>query len=83
MRASVPRTLGSGRGKLHGLVPEVANAGEQHGGAGGDHLVVAQAAAGLDRGGGAGIQGRLEAVREREEGVPASHRACFEIVFQV
>ena len=40
-------------------MPEVADAGEHHGGAGavggGDHLVVAQAAARLDRGRGAGL----------------------------
>src|SRR5688500_3222112 len=59
-------------------MPEVAYAGKQHGDAarvgGGDDLVVAHAAAGLDDGRGAGIGERVEAVAKREEGVGGDHR---------
>ena len=66
-----------------GLTPlsmaEVAHAGEHHGEAvvvgGGDDLVVAHGAAGLDHGGGAGLGGRQQAVGEGEEGVGRHHRA--------
>ena len=58
---------------------EVALAGEDHGDAvlvgGGDHLGVADAAAGLDDGRDAGGGGGVEAVAEREEGVAGAHPA--------
>src|SRR3990172_1134492 len=59
-------------------MPEVAHAGEHHGDTaligGGNHLVVAQAAAGLDHGGRTGIDDHVEAVAEREKGVGSRHR---------
>ena len=58
---------------------EVALAGEHHGDAvlvgGGDHLVVADAAAGLDDRRDAGRGGGIEAITEREEGVARAHPA--------
>src|SRR5260221_6723952 len=61
-------------------VPEVAHAGEHHGDAvlvgGGDHLVVAHAAAGLDHRARAGLGESVEAVAEREEGIRRPPRAA-------
>src|SRR5947209_3767011 len=55
------------------LVPEMAFAGEDHGDVslirGGDHLAVANGAAGLDDGGDAGIGEEVEAVAKGAEGV--------------
>ena len=60
-------------------MPEVADAGEDHGEAGfvggRDDLVVAHRAAGLDDGGGAGFGGGQQAVGEGEEGVGGDDRA--------
>ena len=42
---------------------------------GGDHLVVAHRAAGLDHAGGAGVDHHVEAVAEREEGIARDRRA--------
>ena len=60
-------------------VPEVAHAGEDHGQArlvgGGDHLVVAHRAAGLDHRGGAGLGRGQQAVGEGEEGVGGDDRS--------
>ena len=57
----------------------MAHAGEHHGDAvlvgGGDDLVVAHRAARLDDGGGAGLDGREQAVGEGEEGVRGDDRA--------
>ncbi len=54
-------------------MPEMANAGEDHGHAqlvgGGDHFFVAYRAAGLDDGGGSGLGYGFKAVGERKEGV--------------
>jgi len=58
---------------VRSLVPEVAHAGEDHGHlafvGGGDDFVVADAAPGLDDGGGTGVGRSEEAVGEGEEGV--------------
>src|SRR5688572_21664359 len=58
---------------LWALVAKVAHAGEEHGEAGlvggGDHFLVADRAAGLDHGRGAGLDRGEEAVGEGEEGV--------------
>ncbi len=55
------------------LMQEMAHAGEDHGKAeavgGGDDIVVAHGASGLNDCGGAGLGGFFDAVREREEGV--------------
>src|SRR5512139_42906 len=59
-------------------VPEVAHAGEDHGDAvpvgGGDHLLVAHAAARLDHGAGAGLRDHVQPVAEGEEGIRGRHR---------
>jgi hypothetical protein len=59
-------------------VVKVTLTGEDHGQAvlvgGGDHLVVAHRAAGLDDRGDAGGRRRVDAVAEREEGVGAERR---------
>ena len=61
------------------LVPEVTLAGEHHGQVGAvgglDHLLVAQRAAGLDDGAGAGFGGRQKTVGKGEEGIGSDHRA--------
>src|SRR5258708_37856935 len=71
---------------LRGLVQEMAHAGEDHGEAeavgGGDDIIVAHGAAGLNYCGGAGFRGFFPAVREREEGVGGydgalQRRLCF------
>src|SRR5688572_18581586 len=58
---------------------EMPDAGEYHGDAtlvgGGNHLVVAHAAAWLDHGAGSRIDHRIEAVAERKEGVRGGDRA--------
>src|SRR5882762_10922133 len=60
-------------------VAEVPHARENHGHAalvgGGDHLVVAHAAAGLDHRSCAGLGHHVEAVAEREKGIRGDHRA--------
>ena len=60
-------------------MPEVADAGEHHRDAalvgGGDHFVVAHAAAGLDHRDGAVVGDDVEAVAEREERVGRDDRA--------
>ena len=65
--------------RLPESVAEVAHAGEQHGQAGlvgrGDHLVVADRAAGLDDRGRAGLGGGEQAVGEGEEGVRGDRRS--------
>src|SRR5947207_548391 len=66
------------------LVPEVTAAGEHHRDArtvaGLDHLGIAPRATGLDHRGDARLERRLDAVREREEGVGGHrgtrHRVC-------
>src|SRR5580765_9027569 len=61
------------------LVPEMPEAGEDHGDAGlvggGDYFGVAAGPAGLDRGGGAGGDRCFETVGERVEGVRRDDRA--------
>src|SRR2546428_580233 len=62
-------------------MPEMADAGEDHGevGAvgGGDHLVVAYRSAGLCDGGDTGARRLLDSVRKREEGIrPENGAAC-------
>ena len=63
-------------------MPEMPRAGEHHGDAvvvgGLDHLVVAHRAAGLDHGGGAGLDRDQKAVGKREEGVGGDDRAAGE-----
>ena len=67
-------------------MPEVAVAGEDHGHAGGvcggDDFFVAHGSAGLDAGGGAGIDGGLESIGEGEHGIGGDDgafevEACF------
>src|SRR5580698_4964153 len=59
--------------RFFSLVEEVAHAGEDHGEVeavgGGDDVVVAHGAAGLNHGGGAGFGGFFDAVGEWEKGV--------------
>ena len=60
-------------------MPEMPTTGKHHGDAalvgGGDHFVVAHAAAGLDHRDGAGVGDDVEAVAKREEGVGRDNRA--------
>ena len=60
-------------------MPEVALAGEAHCDAvligGGDHVVVTDAAAGLDHGGDTRCRGGIESVAEREERVAGADPA--------
>ncbi len=59
------------------LMPEVAHAAEHHGHTalvgGGDDLVVAHGATGLDDAGGALVHHHIQAVTEREEGVAGDY----------
>ena len=72
-------TSGIAHSCMYRLMPEMPHAGEHHGDAGVvgglDHLVVAHRAAGLDDGGGAGLDRHQQTVGERKERVRRDHRA--------
>src|ERR1700730_19362616 len=71
--------LRSGQAAGATLVPEMANAGEEHGQpktvGGGDHFRIALRAAGLNDGSGSGLGDLFHAIREWKESVRGSDRA--------